>query len=241
MTAAFRSIPTPGKRDPGRCHPNIDHGRRQAPDLLVLHWSQGAKDLEALAALLRARPKEASYNYAFDRFGAAAELIPPEDAAWHVHGAFPLAGALEDGFVPLADVEPPPPRLMNLRSVAVLFANRGPLNDAKAEDVQRHGGHIVEGPHRNPACQIHRWEEYSDDQLGSFVAMLPAIMQASPTLRYVVGHEDVTNSWIEGRGRFRGRSHLDPGPAFPWSAIPWPRFGLTVARYDYSRHGWTAR
>lgn len=235
-----RQMPLAGLRYAGRRHPTVNNGKALEADVMILHFTVGSGSLDALHRFFSGRSKEASYNLAIDAEGAAGEMVDARDAAWgQGDGWCPSAEEITSrGFVPVADVPKPPKRYTNLRTYCVAFVNRGPVSAEKAIALRRDGRPVVEARHRNPACRSTRWEGYTEEAIGSFVATLAAITKALPSLRIVMGHEDVTNGYIFGGGKWKGGSKIDPGPAFPYDAIPWQVFGLQVARYDFREQGW---
>jgi N-acetyl-anhydromuramyl-L-alanine amidase AmpD len=234
-----RSMPVP-QRYAGRRHPAVNGGRPIVADTLLLHWSAGAHELEALHAFFMSRAKQASYNLAIDRNGAAGTMVEPQDAAWHAgDGKFPFAEDLEAGFVKLKGAKLPPDRHINLRSFAVCFCNRGFLDPSKAIKVRAAGREVVQARHRNPASRSTMWEGYTDAQIERFAIVVPKILEACPKIRFVTAHEDVTNRWVAGRGFApTGGSKTDVGPAWPWHLFPWAAWGLIPVRFDYDAVGW---
>lgn len=244
------AMPLAGLQYVGRRHLSVMSNARVEPDTLVLHWSGGRKEIIALYRQLARKPTpgekkkpQESYHIGIDRLGMAGQFVDLEHAAWHVGDGWlpPAAEILEHGFVDVRTARKPPPRVVNLRSVGVCFCNRGFVHERDAPGVLAEGRPLLGAVHRNPASKSRHWEGYTKPQIDKFIELLPVIVQACPTLRIVVGHEDITNGYITGRGLWKSGSKLDPGPAFPWEEIPWSRHGLTPVRYDYERQGWAAR
>lgn len=100
----------------------------------------------------------------------------------------------------------------NAFSVGIELVNPGPvfLRQGKYFDVngQEWTGDVLEAHHQNPSCGWRTWAEYTDEQVDMFIRQCSDLMAYYPSIRDVVGHEDVAP----------GRK-LDPGPAFPWGAI----------------------
>lgn len=238
----FRPMHLNGLRYRGGRHSLVMGGARVEPDALIVHYSAGGRGLDALREFIRKRPKQASYNWTYDQDGGAGEFVEAQDASWHSgDGWAPAADdVLESGFVPVADVPKPPKRWTNLRSRSVCMVNRGWVNNERAIRLRRQGQEVLEARHRNPASRATLWHGYTDDQYQALEDTLPFIVQECPSLRIVLGHEDVTNGFIFGKGKWKGGSKVDPGAVWDWDRIPWQKFGLTVVRYDYDDQGWRA-
>ncbi len=79
------------------------------------------------------------------------------------------------------------------------------------------------------------WERFTDYSIRTTELIAALLRQAQPSLRYVCGHEDVTNrDTLEQKygGKF------DPGPVFPWDQIDWKGLGYTRVRYDFPSRSW---
>lgn len=255
MSLIVRSMPVRGLFYAGRRHNSVQHGERIEPDALYIHWSAGTGDLSALHRLLVGRAEgrmagEGSYNFGIDRLGEIGEFADPRQyAVWHagddykgVRGMVPSAEhILTAGFLRVQDVAPAQARWTNLRSVAVCICNEGFVQGTNVPRRRARGVTVVEARHANPASRSTHWEAYTAAQIEALRALVPHLKERCPSLRMVVGHEDSTNGYVYGRGKWAGGSKLDPGPLFPWDAIDWAASGLQVVKFDYERRGWAVQ
>lgn len=201
-------------------------------DLLVIHYAvdpeQRTDDAMDVANGF-ARPKRlASAHFVVGRDGSRRQCVQLAHPAWHAgdkgKSRFPDT-------VPcaLADTRRRP-RLVNLRSYGIELCNAGwAVDRLDVPEVD-----IVEARHRNPASTSRRWERYPLAQMNSLELLVGLVTRATPTLRWVCGHEDVTHQDTLGRPGAK----LDPGPAFDWGAIDWSAYGLTRALYDFRAKAW---
>lgn len=241
MTRGFRLAHIANVAHRARQHGAVDHGRPVVPDTLVVNWTAGWRNAEAHRAQLE-RDRDGAPHYVIDRLGAALELVPPRDAAWHSKDATlpPVDLVVGEGFAAVTEA-PFVERAANLRSVGLALCNKGFLRASDVVLAEARRIAIVQAQHANPSQRLDRWEGYTELALEQLCALLPAIKDATPTLRCVVGHEDVRNGYVTGRGRWTAGSAYGPGPAFPWERVPWETVGLVPVRYDYERQGWVVR
>lgn len=202
-------------------------------DLLVMHYTAGNGEALATAKVFEAPGRTASAHFIVSRNGEIAHCVPIERAAWHAgdggKSKFPKTGQLlaktdpnGQGFVPLASV-PRRPHSLNRRSIGIEICNRGWA-------PKKPGTPLFYGRHRNPASHSTEWEMFPQAQVDAVHALAYQLVQEIPTLRWVTGHEDVTNQ--DTLGAPGGK--LDPGPAWPWPPIP----GLLRVYFDFRRKGW---
>lgn len=222
-----------------RSHPSIERGAPQVPYAVIWHWSAGWGELDSLYAYLARRGADESYNYAVDRSGRCGEIVASENAAWHAgDGKLPPLELLDDadGFVAGDDVRHVP-RVINLRSVGVCCCNVGFLTESKLIEAHHKKAKIVEGVrHYNPRSHETKWEGYTDHQIGSAALLLAWLKAKHPTLRMILGHQDVTNyDSMNVKG-----SKTDPGPdeVFPWERLGYRALGMTRVKYDFARRGY---
>lgn len=125
------------------------------------------------------------------------------------------------------------PREVNCRSVGIEVCNRG--------WAPRGPNPYIAAKHANPAIDETLWESFNEEQLDEVVDVVLQLLVLRPTLRFVCGHEDVTNQYTLGddprteaiEKRAGGKS--DIGAAFPWKILP---SQLKRVRFDYERKGW---
>ena len=244
MTRGFRLAHIANVAHRHRQHGAVHLGQPVVPDTLVVNWTAGWRNAEAHRAQLeRERDRGGGApHYLVDRLGVALELVPPTDAAWHCKDATlpPVDLVVDEGFAPVAEA-PFVERLANLRSVGVALCNKGFLRASDVVLAEARRIAVAQAQHANPSQRLDRWEGYTELALESLCALLGAIKDATPTLRIVVGLEDVRNGYVTGRGRWTAGSMYGPGPAFPWHRVPWEAVGLVPVRYDYERQGWVVR
>lgn len=221
----------------GRRHAAVARGKPHQPTAVVVHWSGGWGELDSLVSYLRRAGADESYNYAIDRSARIGELVPSTDGAWHAgDGKLPPADRLlAEGFVPAREV-PYVRRVTNLLSVGVCMCNVGYLSESLLVEARNKRALVHSGiRHHNPRSKSDEWEGYRDQSvLALGTHLLPLLVQRHPTLKIILGHEDVTNYDAMGT---KG-SKVDPGPAFPWDRLPLAELGLARVRYDFDRHGW---
>lgn len=74
------------------------------------------------------------------------------------------------------------------------------------------------------------WEAFTDYSYRTTELIAAMCRMAQPTLKYVCGHEDVTNRDTMSK-KFGGK--FDPGPAYDWDYIDWKGLGYQRVRYDF--------
>lgn len=232
ILTAFTQIPSP----------NHNAGRKGVVvDTLVMHYTAGPGDEEAVARLFADPEREASAHFVVGRTGGVVQCVDTDHTAWHAgdHGVarIPRAEQIEacatGDVVPIGDV-PRASRMLNRRSIGIEFCNAGWSTFGRNA--------YVEARHRNPACSKHIWESYTDRQIASGVALASALVKVHPTIKYLCGHEDATHMETIGdvtatpEVERKAGGKTDPGPLFRWQAFD--GLGLVRVRYDFQRHGW---
>lgn len=206
-----------------------------SPDFLVIHYTASPKGAEATARYFAKPGVKASAHDIVDRDGTRVHCIPYKRAAWHAGdrsmSRFPEPAQLEAAdFVPIGQV-PRMPKFVNGRSVGIELANCG---------WAPHKTPSFTGRHSNPASHSTQWEVYPQRQIESLAELIEQICDEVPTLKYVCGHEDVTNQYTIGDNpktvevEKQAGAKVDPGPAFPWIHVP----RLTRVYFDWKRKGW---
>lgn len=172
----------------------------EGPELAVVHWTAGRRELAALRDYMEHTDREASYGYAIGRDGATGELVPPTATAWHAGDGerWRVGGPaeLESELAHMPGIRPATGRVgrlvsPNTASYGIALCNRGPLAEAE-------GGQP--GKYHRPGFSWTHFEPYPAAQLQALSSLLAELAATTPTLRFVCGHEDLTR----GKG--------DPGP-----------------------------
>lgn len=208
------------------------------PDLLVMHYTAGKGEVRSVARLFSMRSVERSAHLIIGRDAQVGQCVDLDDGAFHAgdggRSRFPRPHQLDaSDFVPLQAV-PTMPREVNCRSVGVEVCNRG--------WAPRGRNPYGKARHANPASSSTEWESFNDEQLAAIAHAVERVVTLRPTIRFVCGHEDVTNQYTLGDDpktdavEKRAGAKVDPGPLFPWSVLP---SSLTRVRFDYERIGWT--
>jgi N-acetylmuramoyl-L-alanine amidase len=183
--------------------PSPNHGARGAAiDLLVVHYSAGHGGVHAMGRVFAMRSRQASAHYGVDRDGLVAQYVSEDRKAWHAgDGLFPMYPdrPRDAAGNALADT-------VNARSIGIELCNRGWASS-------KYGRARTKARHRNPLSRSASWEAYPEEQIAALRTLVTEIRGRHFGMRYVTGHEDVTNQ-VTARG-----SKLDPGPLFPWDAL----------------------
>lgn len=232
-------------------------GMRHEPDVLVIHYAvdgdqsdDGDEEEEFDRNFLPRKPSDDcwdvmrgfqrthkvvngkkkrsgnSAHFVIGRDGSKGQAVALDNGAWTVgDGALP-----REGIGPLGAALPRRRGELNCRSINIELSNAGWAVDQLKIEAR----HIEAGlRHRNPACHSTRWESYRPVQLSTLDYVTSQLMIALPSLRFVLGHEDVTHKGVTGKG-----AKCDPGPAFPWDAIPWAVYGLQRLVFDFRLQAW---
>jgi N-acetylmuramoyl-L-alanine amidase len=165
------------------------------PSLLVMHFtaSGGADPTGDVNWFLSAQAKAAAH-IVIGRNGAVKQVVPFNVKAWHA-GVSIWRGR----------------RNCNDYSIGIEVDNWGRLVKAADGQMRSYTGGPVEPAsaaflqHKNETTPSY-WEMYSQIQLDAVAEVTRAILGAYPSIKEIVGHEDIAP----------GRK-VDPGPAFPMS------------------------
>lgn len=226
-TPTWTQVPSPNRWDV----------RDRTVDTVVLHYTAGRGNAMSTAALFSLPKRKASAHFVVGRAGEIVQCVDLDDAAWHAgDGRFPSAMQLMMDrvrlgvdVVPYADV-PKKPRDLNMRSIGIEVCNCGWAEGAP--------GPYIEAKHRNPAARSTKWEDFPHGQVDAVASLLRWLAQTMPTLRYVTGHEDVTNRYTLGKPGAK----LDPGPAFEWGyALNGVKLTRVMFNFEKNRQGWMVR
>lgn len=186
-------------------------GRRHGePDCIVIHWSAGSGNVEALGHYFQNNPhREASYHRGIGRDGVAASYVATTDTAWHAGD-----GTAWDGG-----------RRLNERSVGVCLCL---LGNVSAQWATNHPGRTMKADHRKPGVKAKIWERPTPAMVATLRAQLAEIKKAHPSIRYVLGHDDAT------------KGKIDPGPILDGVDLGLTELGLRrlVRRWDLPGAPW---
>lgn len=169
-------------------------GRLVGPNFLVMHytagWSaEGARDylMNPLA------PHTPSAHLVAGRDGQLWQIVPFDRKAWHAGRSFykGISG-------------------LNHHSIGIEMDNIGWLRpDGQSGFVDPYGRRIAGPPdhilasHPNGGPTVYAWPLYPEKQLAAVEEAVRAILTAYPTIREIVGHDEIRPD------------KTDPGPAFP--------------------------
>lgn len=208
--------------------PNRYEGRDRTVDTIVMHYTASKGSASAVAALFAQPSRKASAHFVVGRDGVVWECVDLADGAWHAgDGRFPSTVQLTrptGTYIPYTEV-PKKPRDVNMRSIGIEVVNAGWLE----------GGPSPYGNarHRNPASRSTKWESYAEKQIEAVRNLVGWCVQQVPTLKWITGHEDVTNRFTLGKTGGK----LDPGPLFPWATVTQ---SLRRVMFDFTKgkEGW---
>ncbi len=220
MTAARFHNPSPNRYD----------SRDREVDTIVLHYTASKGSASAVAALFASPSRKASAHFVVGRDGVAWECVDVEDAAWHAgDGKLPspaqLADCVSGGTVIPPSVVPKKPRDVNMRSIGIEIVNAGWLTGGPNP--------YAEARHRNPASRSKSWESYTNAQIEAVALLVRWCTEQVPTLKWITGHEDVTNRFTLGKPGGK----LDPGPLWPWNTVT-DRLRRVMFDFTKNREGW---
>lgn len=170
-------------------------------EAIVIHFTGGHGDERSLGRFFQTSRRPRSSHYGVGRTGGLAQYVREGRVAFH-------AG---DGMLPThLGLTRDPTRLwtdtVNQRTIGIEVCNRGFASS-------RPGRARVALRHRNPRSTSTSWEVFPEAQMVALVDLCSNIRAYNPEIKYVLGHEDVTN-YVTAGG-----SKLDPGPAFPWELL----------------------
>ena len=182
------------------------------PDAIVIHWSAGSGDEIKLGEYFQRHPeRDASYHRGIGRAGGTAEYVDTANTAWH-------AG---DG-VPWDDAPGRPGRKINARSVGICLTLLGPVSRAWSK---LHPERTLAATHRKRAIRGTLWERPTPEQVTALRAMLIELKAKHPSIRWVVGHADVT------------AGKQDPGPILDGVDLGLEALGLRWLRRRWDLPG----
>ena len=175
------------------------------------------------------RKRRASTHFVAGRDGSKVQCVQLKDACWGAgdggRSKFPYPYPVEPP-CKLSEL-PRMPRVVNCISTQIEVCNAGyavdKLKIPKDERVTL----------QHPAMSKPReWEVFTDYAYRTTELLAAMLRQAQPTLRYVCGHEDVTNRDTLGQ-KYGGK--FDPGPAWDWRRTDWSGLGYERVRYDFDQ------
>lgn len=171
--------------------PNVG-GALRNPSLIVMHYSV-SDNMAGTLSWLRNQKSKASYHALVDRDGTVEYLVPLDRVAWH-------AGKSSWGGRPG----------VNSFSLGICCINWGPLKRSPDGIFTPVAGtkviapeDVFTGRHKNGQTRYAHWQRFPEPQIAAVDALIAELFQKFPSLREVVGHDDVAP----------GRK-TDPGPAF---------------------------
>lgn len=185
--------------------PNVG-GALAKPTLLVMHFTASGRPGPEGDANYFLRPEaKASAHIVVGRNGKVLQVVPFNVKAWH-------AGKSIWRGVPNC----------NDYSIGIEIDNWGKLTRTADGQVRSWTGEVIDPGRAVELTHKHEsrpclWEQYSEAQLNAVVAVTRLILAAYPTIKEIVGHDDIAP----------GRK-TDPGPAFPMSRFQ----GLAQGRGD---------
>lgn len=167
-----------------------------SPDTIIIHYTAGNSAKVAVRTLINPRVR-ASAHMVVSREGEIVQLADLNIITWHAgNSSYSFPNKKRTTF--------------NKYSIGIEIANDGYLikkgdkfyNWYKGE-VSKHL--VYEGHHRNyPITRSQYWHTYTDEQIKKVYEVCKAIIKEYPTIKYILGHEEIAV----------GRKS-DPGPAFP--------------------------
>jgi N-acetyl-anhydromuramyl-L-alanine amidase AmpD len=241
--------------------PNANRGRNGwEPDVFVVHFAvdgdqtpdddeldpfgdtglsfaqrDRSHDCMDVARLFARDGRDASTHFVIGRDASKVQCVGLDDTAWGAGGgALPRAG--------VGPLERPRSKEINRRSVQVELCNAGFKVDALRVPADERSRPM---PHPGNRYKRLVWELYPDRQIAALLYVMALSKSVKPSLRWVVGHEDVVNSHVlsvkHGRKVYGGK--VDPGPAFPWERVgsECRAMGMVPVRYDFKRRAWVER
>ena len=194
---------------------------------IVIHYTAGGPHAERAAKYIQPRSRKKSYHFVIGRDGKAIQTARLDECAWHSGGSLmPTAVDLARGPVDPDGGD----RMVNDRSIGIALCNRGWAYGSKPD--------AFSGSHRNPLSHRRYWQPYTQAQYYAVTCVLCDLTEAMPTLRFIVGHEDIKHAYLPGVAG----SKLDPGPAFAWDMIgvTIDETGLTRVKFDFEQDAYVA-
>lgn len=176
--------------------PSSNHGSRfdDPPVMLIIHYTGGAS-FENACGWLRNKASAASAHLVIGKDARIAQLVRFDRIAWH---------AGESQIV----IDGKRMTRLNKHSLGIELDNPGVCSPHGSRFKSVAGMHAADDVIRSVSRSTKRdryWVCYPEAQINALSAVIDALSDEYPSLKYVVGHEDVAP----------GRKS-DPGPAFPW-------------------------
>ncbi len=180
-----------------------NRGGRLMPEAIVIHYTAGPSLTGAVATLTRPKsvkhPSPASAHTVTGPDGKVTQLVPFNRQAWH-------AGTSSwDGRPSL-----------NKWSVGLELVNPGFLTRRADGQWETYWHQIVpeadvmvaRHKHAGPASKPKGWRVYPEAQIAACYAQCAALCDTYPTIRLLLGHDDIAP-----------KRKSDPGPAFPTAKL----------------------
>ena len=178
-------------------------GRFKAPpQVLVLHYGAGTQESD-VATLIGGF---VSAHFSLGRTGKIIQMVSVDEVAWHAgdgHMGVPYHG-----------------RSLNYTAIGIEIENLGWLNHNDGQEAWRDdaSGRSPSAPlarcirtaHPLRGGQPYWWPTYPQIQVEALHDLCLAIIEAFPSVKYLVGHDEVSSQ------------KYDPGPAFDmdaWRAV----------------------
>lgn len=184
-----------GKQVPFRLAPNRGPALA-APALIIIHWTAG-RSFENACEWLTSPKAKASAHLVIGRAGEVAQLVRFDERAWH-------AGKSEW----LIEGEPPMLKGLNQHAIGIELDNPGPLQRTavgwRTVWGDKVGGDDVVIAEHKHGGGVRGFHAYTDAQIVAAYAACEALIDEFPSIRDVVGHDDVAP-----------KRKQDPGPAWP--------------------------
>lgn len=159
------------------------------PSILVIHYTVSARRPGTVRAL-EDESQKASVHFVMGKDGVVTQMVPCSRVAWHA-GKSIWRGRPS----------------CSLYSIGIEVVNVGPVKKKGDGYVdvynQPYEGGVFEGRHKNPNVKYSHWAKYPGEQMQALVELGRAIVEHYPTIKEIVGHDDISP----------GRK-TDPGPAF---------------------------
>lgn len=187
--------------------PNIG-GALTNPTILVMHFTaSGGPDSRGDANYLSSASAKASAHIVIGRDGSIQQIVEFDQKAWHAGKSIWRGKANCNDF-----------------SIGIEIDNWGKLTQTADGKFRSWTGEVVppnrvaKAMHKNEKV-YHFWETFTDKQLLALEEVTKTILAAYPSIKEIVGHDDIAP----------GRK-TDPGPMFPMSRFK----GLVQGRGDRS-------